>query len=498
MAAQVNHNAEVKTQFEFTGGQKKFFIGLIAVGLVSMLITWFIEPGMYPSEVPGKYVHSIFWTNFFHGAYMFTGVAFAALLFIATHALAYGGWHTAFKRIPEAMMMFLPIGAACMAFVWVGAMFNWHGLYMWSDPETIATDKLVNHKSLFLNNFTYGIAIAIVLVWFFFAFNMRKLSVQEDSKGFASNMAKTKVWGAVFLPIAGFSSAFAIWLFMMSVDTHWYSTMFAWYNTAGFFVTSVCFIILILQYLQGKGYFPQVSKEHFHDLGKFAFGISVFWTYLWFSQYMLIWYSNNGEETQYFYLRHTQFEPLFIANLVLNFGLPFLILIRNTSKRRRGILGFAAGLIIFGHWIDMYQMVKPGVWHNIEHAYHHEMEHKEGTHGEHTLNISTESTSTNSNEGHAVLTSNEGEHPTDAKTEHPTQEAHPEAEAHPEHGHGLKSFMLGIHMPGPLELGTFCFFLGLFLFTTFTYLAKDSLYAKNDAYMAESEHHHSTAYEITE
>jgi len=98
------------------------------------------------------------------------------------------------------------------------------------------------------------------------------------------------------------------------------------------------------------------------------------------------------------------------------------------------------------------------------------------------------------------LTSHEVEHHegAESKTEEHGAAAEGGHDAHAEHGHGLKSFMLGIHMPGPLELGTFCFFLGLFLFTTFTYLAKDSLYAKNDAYMAESEHHHSTAYEITE
>lgn len=472
-------------QFTFTAGQKKFTFGLMAIGLISMILCYIMEPGRYPKEMPSEYLHTQFWTNFLHNSYFFTGIAFSALLFIATHSLGYGGWHTTFKRVPEAIMMFLPVGVVLMLIVWGSTALGLHKIYMWNDAEMLAKDPIAIHKSSFLNLTAYFIGILIIAMWGFFAYKLRSLSIEEDSKGFAYNLKKSKFWSGVFLPLAGFSSAFVIWQVAMSIDIHWYSTMFAWYSTASFFVACICVMILIILFLKQLGYLPNVTVEHFHDLGKFAFGISVFWTYVWFSQFMLIWYANNGEETQYFFFRFEQFKPLFFVNLLLNFILPFLILIRNTSKRILGTLGFVAMIIVLGHWIDFYQQIKPSTWYNFTHAYehavgHHETttpggEHHEGTTTGHGEKQHGSIETPGSTEGHVVLTSNEEPAPNHGGGHHEDS--------------GLKSFYLGIHAPGPIELGTFAGFLGLFLFVVFTYLSKASLEPKGDAYYEESEHH---------
>ena len=246
----------------------------------------------------------------------------------------------------------------------------------------------------------------------------------------------------------------------MSVDAHWYSTLFAWYSGASLFVSMIAFTILILIFLKGKGYYPNISTEHFHDLGKFLFAFSIFWTYLWFSQYMLIWYANVGEETVYFKTRYQKFPVLFYANLVINFLVPFFILMRNDTKRKFGSLIFTAMVVIFGHWIDFFLMIKPGVSHTGHelggHA-HGDVEH--GGHGAEAL-------------GHGV------EH---AGT-------HGDAVAHA--AHGASSFEAGFTLPGFLEFGTFVGFLCLFLYVFYHYLAKSSLVAKNDPYLSESLHHH--------
>ena len=150
----------------------------------------------------------------------------------------------------------------------------------------------------------------------------------------------------MFLPLAGFGSAFVVWQWIMSVDAHWYSTMFAWYTGASWFVSMIALTILLLLFLQSMGYYKNVSVEHYHDLGKFLFAFSIFWTYVWFSQYMLIWYANVGEETIYFRERVDNYPALFYLNLLINFIAPFFILMRNDTKRKMGSLGFAAGLVL--------------------------------------------------------------------------------------------------------------------------------------------------------
>src|SRR5699024_10175371 len=148
-----------------------------------------------------------------------------------------------------------------------------------------------------------------------------------------------------------------------SVDPHWYSTLFAWYSSASWAVAAFCLTILVAIWLKSRGYYESITIEHLHDLGKYVFAFSIFWTYLWFAQYMLIWYGNIGEEVVYFQTRVEQYPVLFYGNLVLNFVVPFFIFMSNDSKRRYGTLIFVSVLVFFGHWIDTFLMISPGVLH---------------------------------------------------------------------------------------------------------------------------------------
>ncbi len=153
----------------------------------------------------------------------------------------------------------------------------------------------------------------------------------------------------------------------MSIDAHWFSTMYSWYTFASTWVSGLSLIALFVVYLKSKGYLEMVNEEHLHDLGKFMFAFSVFWTYLWFSQYMLIWYANMPEETVYFQPRvWGEFRPVFFLNLIINFVCPLLILMRRNSKRNYTLVAFMGGLIIFGHWLDFFQMVMPAT---VKHLY---------------------------------------------------------------------------------------------------------------------------------
>jgi Ni/Fe-hydrogenase subunit HybB-like protein len=294
---------------------------------------------------------------------------------------------------------------------------------------------------------------------------MRTLSIEEDYHDDPKHerYEKMKFWAAIFLPIAGFSSAVVIWLWLMSVDPHWYSTMFAWYTGASCFVSMIALTILFLIYLKSRGHYHNVNMEHFHDLGKFMFAFSVFWTYLWFSQYMLIWYGNIGEETVYFQTRIREYPVLFYGNLVLNFVLPFLILIRNDTKRKYGTLIIVSLIVFFGHWWDTFQMVKPGTLHTS----HEVIMEKGNASGTADLKINESNTSEKSTEHHG---SN-------------AEEGHGTA-----HSHEVP--VSGYFIPGLADIGVLLGFLALFFATTMHFLSKASLVPKNDPFLKESLHHH--------
>ena len=147
----------------------------------------------------------------------------------------------------------------------------------------------------------------------------------------------------------------------MSIDAHWFSTMYSWYTFASTFVSGLSLIALFVIYLKNQNQLEFVNEEHLHDLGKFMFAFSIFWCYLWFSQFMLIWYANIPEETIYFKARmQGPYRGLFFLNLVVNFVAPILILMKRGSKRNYTTVTFMAVVLILGHWIDFYQMVMPG------------------------------------------------------------------------------------------------------------------------------------------
>lgn len=431
-------------QFTFEGKQKSVLIGFMVLGLVCLGWTFAIDQNR-------------FWSNYLHNAVYFTGISFISLFVLSAFMLAYAGWHTVMKRVWEAYSLFLPIGLLLLVGVMVGIWTHGHHLYHWAmegvaEPGHANYDKLIAGKSGFLNKYWYTFGtLLIVSSWAFFAYKLRSISLDEDRAGDSSfsHHRKMKFWGAIFLPIGAFTSAAMIWQWVMSIDAHWYSTLYAWYCTASWFVGALGLTILTLIYLKSKGYYQQVTAEHLHDLGKFMFAFSVFWTYLWFSQFMLIWYGNNGEETVYFKVRRHEYTILFFGNLIINFALPFLILMRNSTKRKYGTLIFTSVLCFFGHWWDYFYLIKPGVMINASHSHGHHG----GGHGAEAA-------------GHGGV----------------------EAAGHAaEHA---SNFAMGFHLPGLLEIGTMLGFLAFFLYFAFSRLAQASLVPEKDPYIGESLHHH--------
>ena len=149
------------------------------------------------------------------------------------------------------------------------------------------------------------------------------------------------------------------WDWVMSVDPHWFSTLFGWYVFATMFVSAITVLAIITIYLKSRGYLQKVNNSHIHDLAKFMFAFSVFWTYLWFSQFMLIWYSNIPEEVTYFITRIQDFKLSYTLMIAINFVLPILLLMNSDFKRINWMVIMTGIIILFGHYLDVYHMIVP-------------------------------------------------------------------------------------------------------------------------------------------
>ena len=365
----MNHN------FEIPGSYKKWTWGLIIAGLIAVLYG-FIMYHPFAHAGHGENTDSTrFWAVLLQNSVYWLLTVNACMFFLCVTTMAMGGWQVAMRRVPEAISSVVPILGVItllilMAIVWGGRT----DIYHWLDKDAVSHDKILNGKKGFLNPMFFSIwSILSVGLWWLLGRKMRTLSLETDKNGPMDYETgkkwiwKNTVWASLFTVFFGLSVASTIpWLWLMSIDPHWYSTMYSWYTFASTFVSGLSLMALFVIYLKNRGQLEYVTEEHLHDVGKFMFAFSIFWTYLWFSQYMLIWYSNQPEETKYFIERiGTADKPgpyrgLFFFNLIINFLCPLLILMKKSTKRSWTMITFMAVLIIFGHWIDFYQMVMPG------------------------------------------------------------------------------------------------------------------------------------------
>ncbi len=353
--------ASIRLQFEIPGKLKTWSLGLIGVGLVA-LVFGMITKGFSTDE--HEQVH--FWGTLMYNTIFWTLVTNASMFFICVTTLAMGGWQQSFRRIPEAISTLVPIfGSITFAVLLYVVLSDKHHIYHWLDTAAVAKDPILSGKAGFLNAKFFIIWTTLTIgFWSFLGWRMRQLSNEADVEAM-DHETGTKFIFRNTVRAALFTVWFALtvgstvpWLWIMSIDAHWYSTMFSWYTFASSFVSGMSLIALWLIYLKNKGYMELTTQEHLHDVGKFMFAFSIFWTYLWFSQYMLIWYANIPEETVYFKHRvQGPYKGIFFLNLIINFLCPLLILMKRSAKRNYTLVTFMAVLIIFGHWIDFYQMV---------------------------------------------------------------------------------------------------------------------------------------------
>ena len=337
---------EIKN-YELSGGVQKTSLALIAIGIVAMIASFVINP-------------TVGWVDFLVNTIYFVLVALSGIFFLAVTGVMQASWITPYKRIPEAMTKFLPIGFVFM----LATYFGLHTIYEWTHTEVVINDPILKEKTPYLNETFYMIRMVVIFViWILLGKKLLSLSKDQDAnpeKDLQHSIMKTSAIGLILF---GLTISFAAFDWIMSVEPHWFSTIFGVYIFAGMFVTGISFTTLSVIKLREWGYMQGIiSDDHLHDLGKWMFGISVFWAYIWISQYLLIWYANIPEETEYYVMRHHHWNGIFFFNLAINFLAPFVLLMSRGAKRSAARLKLVACILMVGHFIDLYLMVAPKVF----------------------------------------------------------------------------------------------------------------------------------------
>lgn len=347
---------------------------LMALGIIAIIALYISTHGGGGTVEEKNHADARFWASLLQNSVYFLLVVNASMFFICATTLAWAGFQMAFRRVTEAISACVPVMGVLAGVVLLAICFSDnHTIYHWTDAAHVKHDPILDHKSGFLSKGFFATWTIITIVgWSLLGWKMRRLSRGIDNKKLTVEEGKkyiwtNTVWGAVYIVFFALTVMSSIpWLWLMSIDAHWYSTMYSWYTFASTFVAGLALITLFVVFLKNYGYLEFVNDEHIHDLGKFMFAFSIFWTYLWFSQFMLIWYSNQPEETIYFInrignaSRPGSYGAIFWLMLIINFLAPLLLLMRRGAKRNYMTVTFLSLLILFGHWLDFFQMVFPG------------------------------------------------------------------------------------------------------------------------------------------
>lgn len=513
-------------KFEFDGKLKKNLFIMMGVGLLGLIWAFFAN-GVHDN-------HSRFWSNILLNTYYFTGMGIFGIFFVSANQLGYSGWITLVKRVYMSLSGFVVIGAVFALIIIGGVWGNYHNLYAhWSLAENMK--ELPNVKQAFFNK---GFWTARVVIYFTLWILVGKAvisAINAKNIGDQKVYKRSKLMAALWIVIFAVSESFVSWDMVMSQDPHWYSTLFGWYNFASYGCGGFAMAILLVIFLKSRGYLQQVNENHIHDMGKYMFAFSIFWTYLWFSQFMLQWYANIPEDTNYWVKRFDVplFKVTIFLSLTINFLAPLLLFIKRGAKRNLKVAAFIAILVIFGHYVDFFNMTmfEPNLIPAGTEACCTKGEGKEGEKKE----AAAESTATvlyaqadagtaKGTVGKTVVTPEKGS--TDANTaegqssnESAAQTEGEAKETKAEEGKGeTKACCAGMgkgeckeHMAeckegkegeeaccglqtkaslGLPELLTFVGFLGMFLYMFFNEFSKDSTFNENDPYLKESLRHH--------
>jgi hypothetical protein len=304
------------------------------------------------------------WANYLIVNYYFLSLAMGGAFFLVIQSISQSGWSAAFRRVPEAMMAYIPFAAVFFLLIFFGL----DDLYHWSHKDAVSPDPLLQHKSPFLNvPFFFTRMIIYFALWILLTRILRKISIREDKSDPANQtgilllFSKSELYSKIFIFVFAITFSLSAFDWIMSVDVDWYSTIFALKNLVASFLHGVSILALIIFILYKRGYFPFLNEYHLHDLARYIFMLSIVWGYFWFAQFMIIWYGNIPEETVYYFVRWKDgWKVLFFLEIILNWAIPFLILLPVKTSRNMTVITAVILFLIIGQYLDLFVQIIPG------------------------------------------------------------------------------------------------------------------------------------------
>jgi hypothetical protein len=303
------------------------------------------------------------WANWLIVNYYFFSIAMGGAFFFVLQSISQSGWSSAFRRVSEAMMSYVPFAAVFFLLLW----FGMHDLYHWSHKEIVALDPVIQHKSTYLNiPFFFARMVLYFVLWIVFIRKLRQVSLKEDMTDPSDTdrimllFGKTELYSKIFIFIIAITFSLSAIDWIMSLDVKWYSTIFALKNLVAAFLHGVSILTLIIFILHKRGFFPFLNKYHLHDFARYIFMFSIIWGYFWFAQFMIIWYGNIPEETAYYSVRWQEgWKVLFFLEIGLNWFIPFMVLLPVKASRNMTLITIVIVFLIIGQYIDLFVQVIP-------------------------------------------------------------------------------------------------------------------------------------------
>ena len=297
------------------------------------------------------------WANYLLNNYYFLSLAVGAAFFGAIQYITNSGWSALFKRIPESMAAYIPFAAVFFLLLY----FGMHSIFEWTHDSVVQHDELLQHKSPYLNVPFFFIRVVVFFAaWIILSKYLRKLSLLEDENGGLEYFKKSEFYSKIFIFVIAFTfSAFAIDM-LLSLEPHWFSTLFAARSFMSAFLHGASIIILIVIILSRTGHFDLLNQSHLHDFTRYIFMTGIIWGYFNFSEFMLIWYGNIPEETVFFVHRwEGAYRIMFFAIIILNWFIPFVVLMPRKTSRSKQVITPVILLLMVGQYIELYYIIWP-------------------------------------------------------------------------------------------------------------------------------------------
>lgn len=335
----------MENKFKLTKTLQLISWGLMAIGVITFVVGFLTD-----SEAT--------WANYLLNNYYFLALAIGGTFWLAIQRISQSGWSSAYIRIPEAFANFIPVAAFFFIFMWIG----FHHLYEWTHEEEVAHDNLLMHKSPYLNIPFFMIRMFVYfIVWILLTQVIRRISLKEDTISGLQPFETSEWYSKVYIFALAITFSLASFDWIMTIEPHWYSTIFSLKNFVMAFLHGTAAILLFVIIMNKYGYYKFLNNSHLSDFSKYLFILSIIWGYFWFSQYLLMWYANIPEETIYYVERiEGPWAPLFWLNIILNTGVPFVFLLSNYLAKSKTILGITVVLLMIGQWVDLYLQIMPG------------------------------------------------------------------------------------------------------------------------------------------